>query len=154
MAGIAEIAGDGRILNSEVGGQAVTGSGCADFGGERLRFKQLTDWLGPEFNGVIAFDEARLMKNTAATKCCAREHCSHSSGTLPRFANLTVPPRRAAIRKTLHHGAWRHPYAVARAEAGLLPVITLFFKQVPACLAASAFSMMVLIVGGTTGSVS
>lgn len=38
-----------------------------DFDGERLRFKQLTDWLGPDFDGVIAFDEAHLMKNAAAT---------------------------------------------------------------------------------------
>jgi len=38
-----------------------------DFGGSRQRFKQLTDWLGPDFNGVIAFDEAHLMKNAAAT---------------------------------------------------------------------------------------
>ena len=28
--------------------------------GERQRFKQLTDWLGPDFDGVIAFDEAPL----------------------------------------------------------------------------------------------
>lgn len=39
----------------------------ADFGGERPRFKQLTEWLGPDFDGVIAFDEAHLMKNAAAT---------------------------------------------------------------------------------------
>ena len=38
-----------------------------DFDGDRLRFKQLTDWLGPDFDGVIAFDEAHLMKNAAAT---------------------------------------------------------------------------------------
>lgn len=38
-----------------------------DFDGERQRFKQLTDWLGPDFDGVIAFDEAHLMKNAAAT---------------------------------------------------------------------------------------
>lgn len=38
-----------------------------DFGGDRARFKQLTDWLGPDFDGVIAFDEAHLMKNAAAT---------------------------------------------------------------------------------------
>lgn len=38
-----------------------------DFDGDRLRFKQLTDWLGPDFEGVIAFDEAHLMKNAAAT---------------------------------------------------------------------------------------
>ncbi|MBI3833389.1 MAG: strawberry notch family protein [Planctomycetes bacterium] len=37
-----------------------------DFDGERARFKQLTDWLGPDFDGVIAFDEAHLMKNAAA----------------------------------------------------------------------------------------
>lgn len=38
-----------------------------DFDGDRQRFKQLTDWLGPDFHGVIAFDEAHLMKNAAAT---------------------------------------------------------------------------------------
>ena len=38
-----------------------------DFDGDRQRFKQLTDWLGPDFDGVIAFDEAHLMKNAAAT---------------------------------------------------------------------------------------
>ncbi len=38
-----------------------------DFGGERQRFKQLTDWLGPDFDGVIAFDEAHFMKNAAVT---------------------------------------------------------------------------------------
>ena len=38
-----------------------------DFDGERPRFKQLTDWLGEDFDGVIAFDEAHLMKNAAAT---------------------------------------------------------------------------------------
>lgn len=38
-----------------------------DFGGDRQRFKQLTEWLGPDFDGVIAFDEAHLMKNAAAT---------------------------------------------------------------------------------------
>ncbi len=38
-----------------------------DFDGDRQRFKQLTDWLGPDFGGVIAFDEAHLMKNAAAT---------------------------------------------------------------------------------------
>jgi len=40
---------------------------ATDFDGERQRFKQLTDWLGPDFDGVIAFDEAHLMKNAAAT---------------------------------------------------------------------------------------
>ncbi|QDV89903.1 hypothetical protein RAS2_09780 [Phycisphaerae bacterium RAS2] len=38
-----------------------------DFDGERQRFKQLTEWLGEDFEGVIAFDEAHLMKNAAAT---------------------------------------------------------------------------------------
>lgn len=38
-----------------------------DFGGKRQRFNQLIDWLGPNFDGVIAFDEAHLMKNAAAT---------------------------------------------------------------------------------------
>jgi protein strawberry notch len=38
-----------------------------DFAGTQSRFKQLTDWLGADFEGVIAFDEAHLMKNAAAT---------------------------------------------------------------------------------------
>ncbi|MCG3126051.1 MAG: hypothetical protein CHACPFDD_00879 [Phycisphaerae bacterium] len=38
-----------------------------DFDGDRPRFNQLIDWLGPDFDGVIAFDEAHLMKNAAAT---------------------------------------------------------------------------------------
>lgn len=38
-----------------------------DFDGDRQRFKQLAEWLGPDFEGVIAFDEAHLMKNAAAT---------------------------------------------------------------------------------------
>ena len=38
-----------------------------DFDGQQQRFKQLTDWLGSGFDGVIAFDEAHLMKNAAAT---------------------------------------------------------------------------------------
>lgn len=37
----------------------------ADFAGDRARFKQLVDWLGPDFEGVLAFDEAHLMKNAA-----------------------------------------------------------------------------------------
>ncbi len=37
-----------------------------DFDDERQRFKQLTEWLSPDFDGVIAFDEAHLMKNAAA----------------------------------------------------------------------------------------
>jgi hypothetical protein len=37
-----------------------------DFDGERPRFQQLLDWLGPDFEGVVAFDEAHLMKNAAA----------------------------------------------------------------------------------------
>ncbi len=40
---------------------------ATDFDGDRQRFKQLTDWLGADFDGVIAFDEAHLMKNAAAT---------------------------------------------------------------------------------------
>jgi len=38
-----------------------------DFDGDQRRFKQLTEWLGADFDGVIAFDEAHLMKNAAAT---------------------------------------------------------------------------------------
>ncbi len=51
-----------------------------DFGGKRLRFKQLIDWLGPDFDGVIAFDEAHLMKNAAATPHGGKATVDH--GTL------------------------------------------------------------------------
>src|SRR5690606_13074398 len=41
-------------------------------GGERdgkaSRLDQLLDWLGDEFDGVIAFDEAHAMQNAAAEK--------------------------------------------------------------------------------------
>lgn len=40
---------------------------ATDFAGERPRFKQLIEWLGSDFDGMIAFDEAHLMKNAAAT---------------------------------------------------------------------------------------
>ncbi len=40
---------------------------ATDFGGKQERFKQLVEWLGSDFDGVIAFDEAHLMKNAAAT---------------------------------------------------------------------------------------
>ena len=51
-----------------------------DFGGEQKRFKQLTDWLGPDFDGVIAFDESHLMKNAAATPHGGKATVDH--GTL------------------------------------------------------------------------
>jgi len=51
-----------------------------DFGGSRQRFKQLTDWLGPDFDGVIAFDEAHLMKNATATPHGGKATVDH--GTL------------------------------------------------------------------------
>ncbi len=38
-----------------------------DFKRNRPRFKQLADWLGRDFDGVIAFDESHLMKNAAST---------------------------------------------------------------------------------------
>lgn len=51
-----------------------------DFDGDRERFKQLTDWLGPDFDGVIAFDEAHLMKNAAAAPHGGKATVDH--GTL------------------------------------------------------------------------
>jgi len=38
----------------------------ADFGGERPRFKRLTDWLGPDFDGAIAFDDPVAILCSAA----------------------------------------------------------------------------------------
>jgi hypothetical protein len=51
-----------------------------DFDGDQQRFKQLTDWLGADFDGVIAFDEAHLMKNAAATPHGGKATVDH--GTL------------------------------------------------------------------------
>ncbi|MFH0981521.1 MAG: strawberry notch family protein [Planctomycetota bacterium] len=56
----------------------------ADFGGECPGFKQLTDRLGPDFDGVIAFDEAHLMKNAA--------------GTLPRAPPAAPAPRLRRLK--------------------------------------------------------
>jgi hypothetical protein len=64
---------------------------------QRPRFKQLTDWLGPDFDAVIVFDEAHLMKNAAGTKrgggdweityrLAARMHVRHCS------VSSAVPP--------------------------------------------------------------
>ena len=38
-----------------------------DWKSSRPRFKQLIDWLGKDFDGVIAFDEAHSMKNAVGT---------------------------------------------------------------------------------------
>lgn len=59
-----------------------------DFGGERPRFKQLTDWLGPDFDGVIAFDEAHLMKNAAVTPHGGR--ATVDEGTLRGNMGITL----------------------------------------------------------------
>jgi hypothetical protein len=59
-----------------------------DFAGERQRFKQLTDWLGENFVGVIAFDEAHLMKNAAATPHGGKATVDH--GTLRGNMGITL----------------------------------------------------------------
>lgn len=59
-----------------------------DFAGERSRFKQLTDWLGADFDGVIAFDEAHLMKNAAATPHGGKATVDH--GTLRGNMGITL----------------------------------------------------------------
>lgn len=51
-----------------------------DLDGERARFEQLIAWLGVDFDGVIAFDEAHLMKNAAATPHGGKSTVDH--GTL------------------------------------------------------------------------
>jgi hypothetical protein len=55
----------------------------ADLAGERPRLKQMTDQLGPDFDGVIAFDEGHLMKNADAT--------------LPRAPPAAPAPRDSAV---------------------------------------------------------
>jgi hypothetical protein len=50
------------------------------FDAGRPRFKQLVDWLGKNFDGVIAFDEAHLMKNATATPHGGKATTAH--GTL------------------------------------------------------------------------
>jgi len=59
-----------------------------DFGGEQKRFKQLTDWLGADFDGVIAFDEAHLMKNAAVTPHGGKATVDH--GTLRGNMGITL----------------------------------------------------------------
>lgn len=59
-----------------------------DFDGDRQRFKQLTDWLGADFDGVIAFDEAHLMKNAAATPHGGKATVDH--GTLRGNMGITL----------------------------------------------------------------
>ncbi|MGE0705626.1 MAG: strawberry notch-like NTP hydrolase domain-containing protein, partial [Vicinamibacterales bacterium] len=59
-----------------------------DFGGQRPRFKQLTDWLGPEFDGAIVFDEAHFMKNAAATPHGGKATVDH--GTLRGNMGITL----------------------------------------------------------------
>jgi hypothetical protein len=59
-----------------------------DFDGDRQRLKQLTDWLGPEFEGVIAFDEAHLMKNAAAAPHGGNATVDH--GTLRGNMGITL----------------------------------------------------------------
>jgi len=59
-----------------------------DFGGERQRFKQLLDWLGPDFDGVIAFDEAHLMKNAAVSPHGGKTSVDH--GTLRGNMGITL----------------------------------------------------------------
>ncbi|MBX9790028.1 MAG: strawberry notch family protein, partial [Pirellulales bacterium] len=61
---------------------------ATDFGGDRARFKQLTDWLGEDFDGVIAFDEAHLMKNAAATPHGGKATVDH--GTLRGNMGITL----------------------------------------------------------------
>jgi predicted RNA methylase len=51
-----------------------------DFGGNQERFNQLIAWMGKDFDGVIAFDEAHLMKNAAATPHGGKATVDH--GTL------------------------------------------------------------------------
>lgn len=51
-----------------------------DFSGGQSRFKQLVAWLGSDFDGVIAFDEAHLMKNAAAAPHAGKATVDH--GTL------------------------------------------------------------------------
>jgi hypothetical protein len=59
-----------------------------DFDGDRQRFNQLTDWLGVDFDGVIAFDEAHLMKNAAATPHGGKATVDH--GTLRGNMGITL----------------------------------------------------------------
>ena len=61
-----------------------------DFDGDRQRFKQLTDWLGLDFDGVIAFDEAHLMKNAAATPHGGKATVDHGT----RRGNMGITLQR------------------------------------------------------------
>lgn len=67
-----------------------------DFDGQRQRFKQLVEWLGPDFDGVIAFDEAHLMKNAAATPHGAKATVDHGTlrGNMGIMLQRTFPNAR------------------------------------------------------------
>ena len=56
---------------------------------QESRLKQLLDWLGPDFEGVILFDEAHAMANatgseaSAATRCFPTGKCGTAIATCP-----------------------------------------------------------------------
>jgi hypothetical protein len=57
----------------------------------------LTEWLGPDFDGVIAFDEAHLMKNAPATKRGSQRRpgiAREAVGSLTRKKWRAVPTLR------------------------------------------------------------
>ena len=50
-----------------------------DFTGKKRRFTQIANWLGSDFDGVIAFDEAHLMKNAVGTDMGGRATAEEGS---------------------------------------------------------------------------
>ena len=63
----------------------------ARLGDEPPRFRQLTGCLGPDCDGVIAFDEAHLMKNAAGTKRGSGDwEIAYRFAASPNVTGLTV----------------------------------------------------------------
>ena len=60
---------DTAVIEADEGVLFTTyGMASTDWGESQNRYKQLIDWLGPDFDGVIAFDEAHKMKNAAVSE--------------------------------------------------------------------------------------
>ncbi len=43
------------------------GTAAEDWNGKRVRFNQMNEWLGPDYEGVIVFDECHKLKNAIGT---------------------------------------------------------------------------------------
>jgi hypothetical protein len=79
----------------------------ADFGGERPRFKQLTEWLRPDFDGVIAFDANGVISWLG-------EETSSPRRELNGVSRLAFPNDKGAPNRKFRHVA-QAPTLIPRA---------------------------------------